>query len=265
MRVEANVSLRPRGTETLGTRVEVKNMNSFRSVERAIAFEIERQTRGARVGRAARPGDARLGRHARRDVHDAAQGGVAGLPLLPRARPAAAAHRCRRGSRRSARACRSCRPPRRARYSTDYGLSAYDAAVIVAALARTSTRRSDATRAGPTQSRSRACCRRSVCASRRRSPDLSRVSDRRGAGRVVGDACDAGEISSQNAEEVYAEHLRSGRAVADIVSRARPDARSATTARWARRSTRSSPPIRPPSPTTAPARPSWSSSWSARS
>lgn len=43
MRVEANVSLRPRGTEPFGTRVEVKNMNSFRSVERAITFEIERQ------------------------------------------------------------------------------------------------------------------------------------------------------------------------------------------------------------------------------
>ena len=43
MRVEANVSLRPRGTEPFGTRVEVKNMNSFRSVERAIAYEIERQ------------------------------------------------------------------------------------------------------------------------------------------------------------------------------------------------------------------------------
>jgi len=43
LRVEANVSLRPRGTETYGTRVEIKNMNSFRSVERAIAFEIERQ------------------------------------------------------------------------------------------------------------------------------------------------------------------------------------------------------------------------------
>jgi aspartyl-tRNA(Asn)/glutamyl-tRNA(Gln) amidotransferase subunit B len=43
MRVEANVSLRPRGTETFGTRVEIKNMNSFRSVERAIASEIERQ------------------------------------------------------------------------------------------------------------------------------------------------------------------------------------------------------------------------------
>ena len=43
MRVEANVSLRPRGASAFGTRVEVKNMNSFRAVERAIDFEIERQ------------------------------------------------------------------------------------------------------------------------------------------------------------------------------------------------------------------------------
>ena len=50
MRVEANVSLRPRGTEAFGTRVEVKNMNSFRAVERAIAFEIERQARALDTG-----------------------------------------------------------------------------------------------------------------------------------------------------------------------------------------------------------------------
>ncbi len=43
LRVEANVSLRPRGSQAFGTKVEVKNMNSFRAVERAITFEIERQ------------------------------------------------------------------------------------------------------------------------------------------------------------------------------------------------------------------------------
>ena len=43
MRVEANVSLRARGSEPFGTRVEIKNMNSFRSVERAIGYEVERQ------------------------------------------------------------------------------------------------------------------------------------------------------------------------------------------------------------------------------
>ena len=50
MRVEANVSLRPRGTEAFGTRVEVKNMNSFRSVERAIAYEIARQAAALDAG-----------------------------------------------------------------------------------------------------------------------------------------------------------------------------------------------------------------------
>ena len=50
MRVEANVSLRERGAAEYGTRVEVKNMNSFRSVERAIAFEIERQAAALDVG-----------------------------------------------------------------------------------------------------------------------------------------------------------------------------------------------------------------------
>src|SRR3989344_5791313 len=44
MRVEANISIRPEGTETLGTKVEVKNLNSFRSVQNAIDFEIQRQT-----------------------------------------------------------------------------------------------------------------------------------------------------------------------------------------------------------------------------
>ena len=43
LRCDANVSIRPRGREKFGTRTELKNMNSFRNVERAIQFEIERQ------------------------------------------------------------------------------------------------------------------------------------------------------------------------------------------------------------------------------
>ncbi len=83
MRVEANVSLRPRGEEPFGTRVEVKNMNSFRAVERAIAFEIERQAAGAGRRRSADDGDARLGRRAAGHVPHAGQGDVRRLPLLP--------------------------------------------------------------------------------------------------------------------------------------------------------------------------------------
>ena len=43
-RCDANVSVRLRGATELGVKVEVKNMNSFRAVEKAIAFELERQT-----------------------------------------------------------------------------------------------------------------------------------------------------------------------------------------------------------------------------
>lgn len=43
MRVEANISLRPVGQEELGTKVEVKNLNSFRSVFDAINYELKRQ------------------------------------------------------------------------------------------------------------------------------------------------------------------------------------------------------------------------------
>jgi aspartyl-tRNA(Asn)/glutamyl-tRNA(Gln) amidotransferase subunit B len=42
-RCDANVSVRPKGNETLGTKIEIKNLNSFRAVERALEFEIERQ------------------------------------------------------------------------------------------------------------------------------------------------------------------------------------------------------------------------------
>jgi aspartyl-tRNA(Asn)/glutamyl-tRNA(Gln) amidotransferase subunit B len=43
LRVDANVSLRPEGTEQLGTKTELKNMNSFRFLERGIEAELERQ------------------------------------------------------------------------------------------------------------------------------------------------------------------------------------------------------------------------------
>ena len=45
IRFEANVSIRSRGSTELGTRVEIKNLNSFRALERSIAYEISRQTR----------------------------------------------------------------------------------------------------------------------------------------------------------------------------------------------------------------------------
>ena len=45
MRFDVNISLAPEGAEKLGTRAEIKNLNSFRSVERAVEYEITRQTK----------------------------------------------------------------------------------------------------------------------------------------------------------------------------------------------------------------------------
>jgi aspartyl-tRNA(Asn)/glutamyl-tRNA(Gln) amidotransferase subunit B len=51
-RCDANVSVRRAGTDKLGTRTEIKNVNSFRFVEKAIEYEIERQIRALENGEA---------------------------------------------------------------------------------------------------------------------------------------------------------------------------------------------------------------------
>jgi aspartyl-tRNA(Asn)/glutamyl-tRNA(Gln) amidotransferase subunit B len=52
MRIEPNISVRPIGSREMGTRVEIKNLNSFRSLERSVAYEIERQSEQVRAGHA---------------------------------------------------------------------------------------------------------------------------------------------------------------------------------------------------------------------
>jgi aspartyl-tRNA(Asn)/glutamyl-tRNA(Gln) amidotransferase subunit B len=56
LRCDANISVRAKGCMTLGTRTEIKNLNSFRNVERALAFEFRRQVeileRGGEIERA---------------------------------------------------------------------------------------------------------------------------------------------------------------------------------------------------------------------
>src|SRR6059036_1760692 len=65
LRCDANVSLKPAGAAQLGTKVEIKNMNSFRNVQRALEFEVKRQTealdRGERIVQETRLWDADRG------------------------------------------------------------------------------------------------------------------------------------------------------------------------------------------------------------
>jgi len=52
LRCDANISIRPKGQRDLGVKTEIKNMNSFRSVERALAYEAQRQIELLRTGQA---------------------------------------------------------------------------------------------------------------------------------------------------------------------------------------------------------------------
>jgi aspartyl-tRNA(Asn)/glutamyl-tRNA(Gln) amidotransferase subunit B len=52
LRCDANISIRPMGQQELGVKTEIKNMNSFRSVERALAYEAQRQIELLRNGQA---------------------------------------------------------------------------------------------------------------------------------------------------------------------------------------------------------------------
>jgi aspartyl-tRNA(Asn)/glutamyl-tRNA(Gln) amidotransferase subunit B len=50
LRCDANVSIRPRGSVALGTKVEIKNLNSFRNVQHALEFEVRRQAQALGAG-----------------------------------------------------------------------------------------------------------------------------------------------------------------------------------------------------------------------
>ena len=51
LRCDVNVSVRPRGATELGARTEIKNLNSFRFVEKAIVYEVNRQIEEIDAGR----------------------------------------------------------------------------------------------------------------------------------------------------------------------------------------------------------------------
>ena len=78
LRCDANVSVRPVGEETLGTKAEIKNLNSFRFVEKALAYEIDRQVEligdGGRVVQETRLWDTALGQtfsmRSKEEAHD---------------------------------------------------------------------------------------------------------------------------------------------------------------------------------------------------
>ncbi|MDP6107915.1 MAG: Asp-tRNA(Asn)/Glu-tRNA(Gln) amidotransferase subunit GatB [Candidatus Brocadiia bacterium] len=130
-RCDANVSLRPVGAEALGAKVEVKNMNSFRAVHRALQFEIERQTRvldqGDRIGQETRGWVEERGvtvsQRSKEFAHDYRYFPEPDLPPLLISR--AWVDKVRE-------ALPELPDARRERFAAEYGLSVYDASLLTA-------------------------------------------------------------------------------------------------------------------------------------
>jgi len=134
MRIEGNVSLRPIGTDPFGTKVEVKNLNSFRSLERAMEFEVARQAdaleRGERLVQETRGWHETEGHTmSQRSKEEANDYRYFPEPDLPPLRPSEAWVALLRASMPELPAAR------RRRYEEELGLSVYDAGVLTADLA----------------------------------------------------------------------------------------------------------------------------------
>ncbi|HLA16566.1 MAG TPA: Asp-tRNA(Asn)/Glu-tRNA(Gln) amidotransferase subunit GatB [Candidatus Limnocylindrales bacterium] len=224
LRVEANVSLRPRTAGSVfGTRVEVKNMNSFRSVERAIDFEIARQAATLEAGGSIRQEtrgwdeDRGLTYH-QRTKEDSEDYRYFPEPDLPPLRVEQA------WLERIEGLLPELPATRRRRYVAELGLSAYDAAVIV----------NDATMSTAFEAISAAD--RSLPAKEVANlvtGDYSRLAKDtavRSAEGLVGSANAADladilrrvastELSRPNAKEVLAEHIATGGSIGSIVAR----------------------------------------------
>lgn len=129
MRCEANISLQPEGTTELGVKVEVKNLNSFRSVEQALAYEIQRQRKileaGGRVEQVTMGWDELKGvtvvQRSKEEAHDYRYFPEPDLPPI-----------CLRSERvgQIKQALPELPDAKRLRFMEQYGLSSYDSLLL---------------------------------------------------------------------------------------------------------------------------------------
>lgn len=131
LRIEPNISIRPVGSEVLGTKVEIKNLNSFRALERGVAYEIERQANLLHSGRpvlqqtvgwdeAAQKTFVQRTKEGDTDYRYFPEPDLPPLVLDPEFIEAVG------------KSLPELPAARQARFQADYGLSAYDASVLVA-------------------------------------------------------------------------------------------------------------------------------------
>jgi aspartyl-tRNA(Asn)/glutamyl-tRNA(Gln) amidotransferase subunit B len=221
LRCDANVSVRPAGTQALGTKAEVKNLNSFRFVEKALEHEIERQIEalaaGERVVQETRLWDADRGRtfsmRSKEEAHDYRYFPDPDLPALIVA-PARLA------------AIRDAMPElpaaRRRRFEVEYSLSSTDAVTLTQVVPGLDDYFEDTVRAGADIKLVKNWIMGAVLATMNEE-GISKAADFQGrvsaqnlAGLIA--LIDKGTISGSIAKGVFERMVASGRSADDIVA-----------------------------------------------
>ncbi len=221
MRIEGNVSVRPRGSTTFGTKVEVKNLNSFRSLERALEYEAqphaEAHERGEPLRQETRGWDEEAGRTiVQRSKEEANDYRYFPEPDLPPLRPPDAWVAELRARLPELPA------QRRQRYIDELGLSSYAAGVLTADRALSDyfdavvTAGVDAKRAANWVTGEFSRLLNTHAAEGLRADAVALPPD--GLAELIGEV-EAGRVSSTNAKAVLATTFESGESPRRIIER----------------------------------------------
>src|SRR5687768_12185385 len=217
LRCDANVSVRRKGDTKLGTKTEVKNVNSFRYLEKAIAFEIGRHIdvleHGGRIVQETRLFDAAQGKtysmRSKEEAHDYRYFPEPDLPPLVVSE-----------ARRQAIASALPELPeqRRRRFIEQYALPAYDAELLTQTRGVADYFEATATHAGNPKAASNWVMGEILRNMKERGVEIEAVPIAPQALAELIAIVEKGTISSTVAKDVFAKMYESGRAAADIVA-----------------------------------------------
>ena len=216
LRCDANVSVRPVGQERFGTKAEVKNVNSFRYLQKAIEYEIERQIEvldsGGRVMQETRLFDSSTGRthsmRSKEEAHDYRYFPEPDLP--PLVVDAARIERVRVSMPELPEA-------RRHRFVAAYGIPEYDAGVLTQSAALADYFEEVARRAGNPKAASNWIMGELLRTLKERGLSIADVTLTPAALAGLVGLVDRGVISSSIGKDVFARMFDSGRSADEIV------------------------------------------------
>jgi aspartyl-tRNA(Asn)/glutamyl-tRNA(Gln) amidotransferase subunit B len=216
LRCDANVSVRPVGQSTLGTKAEVKNLNSFRFVQRALEFEISRQidivSNGGRVQQETRLFDSASGRtvsmRSKEEAHDYRYFPEPDLP--PLRIPVTEIARIQKD-------LPELPDVRKRRLVSEYGIPEYDAGVLTQSAALADYFEAAAAAAGNAKAASNWIMGELARKMNETGHAIDAVPVKPDQLAALIKLLDEGKINGPTAKEVFEKMYASGRSAADIV------------------------------------------------